>query len=174
MTRAKGQLTDRDIAAVMETTAVDDAQAAYRAVEALAQRIIGHILFTVNRHLAASGEVERLYSSNPAAYPVGGRKPKLGTRWGETVLDQGRVFIARNSEEVRDAFSDHALIASLGIGSIMNVPIRFGGKCLGAMNLCSEEGRYTDADIPAAKVIAALLTPVVMAGGMEGDQRWRS
>jgi GAF domain-containing protein len=168
MTRSKGRLTDQDIAAVMDITAVEEAQATYRAVDALARRVIGHTLFTVNRHLAASAEVERLYSSNPTAYPVGGRKHKRDTPWGRIVLDQGEVYIARNSEEVRDAFSDHALIASLGVSSIMNVPIRFGGETLGAMNLCGEEGQYAEADIPAAKVIAALLVPVVMAESMEG------
>ncbi len=39
------------------------------------------LTFTVMRHLAASNEVERIYSSNPAAYPVGGRKQKQGTSW---------------------------------------------------------------------------------------------
>jgi GAF domain-containing protein len=163
MTRSKGRLTDEDIAAVMEISAVEGAQAACRAVEALADRVVGHILFTVNRHLPTSGEVERLYSSNPAAYPVGGHKQKRDTPWGRRVLDQGGVFIARNSEEVRAAFSDHALIASLGVTAIMNVPIRFGGKSLGAMNLCGAEGQYAEADIPVAQVIAALLVPVVMA-----------
>jgi GAF domain-containing protein len=163
MTGSKVPLSEQDIAAVMEITAADGAPAAYRAVDALARRINGHVLFTVNRHLAASGEVERLYSSNPAAYPVGGRKQKRDTPWGRVVFDRGQVYIARNSEEVRAAFFDHALIASLGIDSIMNVPIRFGGESLGTMNLCGKAGQYTEADIPAAKVVAALLVPVVMA-----------
>lgn len=174
MTASKSRLTEQDIAAMMEIAAVEGPQATYRAVDGLAGRVIGHILFTVNRHLAASADVERLYSSNPAAYPVGGRKQKRDTPWGRIVLDQGQVYIARNRDEVREAFSDHALIASLGISSIMNVPIRFGGETLGAMNLCGEDGQYTEADIPAAKVIAALLVPVVMVEGMEGDQRWHS
>jgi GAF domain-containing protein len=171
MTRSKGRLTEQDIAAAMEVVAAEGAQAAYRAVEALADRVIGHLLFTVNRHLAATAEVERLYSSNPTAYPVGGCKQKRDTPWGRVVLDQGEVFIARNSEEVRAAFSDHALIASLGISSIMNVPIRFGGKSLGAMNLCGQEGQYEQGDIPAAKVIAGLLLPVLLADRSGRPQR---
>ena len=162
MARPKHPLTPEDIAAVMEVAAIEGAPAAYRAADALARRVIGHILFTVNRHLAASAEVERLYSSDPVAYPVGGRKQKRNTPWGRVVLDQGQVFIARNSEEVRAAFSDHALISSLGITSIMNVPIRFGGACLGAMNLCGEAGQYTEADIPTAKVVAGMLAPMLM------------
>jgi GAF domain-containing protein len=171
MTRSKGPLTDQDIAAAMEIVAADGAQAAYRAAEALAGRVIGHLLFTVNRHLAATAEVERLYSGNPTAYPVGGRKQKRDTPWGRVVLDQGEVFIARNSEEVRAAFSDHALIASLGISSIMNVPIRFGGKSLGAMNLCGEAGQYAESDIPAAKILAGLLVPVLLADQAGWPQR---
>jgi GAF domain-containing protein len=175
MTGSKGLLTDQDVAAVMEITAVNAAhEATYAAVEALAQRLIGHRLFTVLRHIGAAAEVERLYSSNPTAYPVGGRKQKRDTAWGRVVLDRGEVYIARNPDEVRAAFSDHALIASLGITSIMNVPIRFGGKSLGTMNLCGEAGQYTEADASVGKVIAALLVPVVMAENMEGQQQWRS
>jgi GAF domain-containing protein len=163
MKRSKDGLTEQDVVAVMEITAAEGAQATYRAVDALAGRTIGHLLFTVNRHLPELAEVERLYSSDPAAYPVGGRKQKGDTPWGRIVLDQGEVFIARDSEQVRAAFPDHELIASLGIAAIMNVPIRFGGKILGAMNLCGEAGRYAEADIPAAKLIAGLLVPAVMA-----------
>jgi GAF domain-containing protein len=163
MMEPKGRLSERDIAAVIEIAAREGASATYRAVEALARRTIGHILFTVNRHLPATAEVERLYSSDSAAYPVGGRKHKRDTPWGRVVLDQGEVFIARDGEQVRASFSDHELIASLGIAAIMNVPIRFGGQTLGAMNLCGEAGRYTEADIPAAKLIAGLLVAAVMA-----------
>jgi GAF domain-containing protein len=163
MMEPKGGPSERDIAAVIEIAAGEGANATYRAVDALARRTIGHILFTVNRHLPATAEVERLYSSDPAAYPVGGRKQKRDTPWGRIVLDQGEVFIAHDGEHVRAAFSDHELIASLGIAAIMNVPIRFCGQTLGAMNLCGEAGRYTEADIPAAKLIAGLLVPAVMA-----------
>ena len=57
----KVPLTDQDIAAVMETTAINTAyDATYGAVEALAQRVIGHKLFTVLAHIAATAQVERL------------------------------------------------------------------------------------------------------------------
>ena len=127
-----------------------------------AQKAIGHTLFTVMRLHRASGEVERLYSSRPDLYPVGGRKQKSGTRWGAAVLDRGEAFIANDREAVRDAFADHALIFSLGIGAIMNVPIRFRGVSLGTMNLSHEAGWFREADIGPGKAIAALLVPLLL------------
>jgi GAF domain-containing protein len=146
-----------DVASVMEVAASQpDAGSTLRAVEALARRVLGFRLFTVMRNIEPTAEVERLYSSDIAAYPVGGRKRKEGTRWGEQVLDRGEVFLARNRAELRDAFPDHELIFSLGISAILNVPIRHAGRCIGTMNLCG------DAEIAAAKVLAGLLVPVVL------------
>jgi GAF domain-containing protein len=164
MSLSKPSPTVADVADVMEATASqDDAGATFRAVEALARRTVGHKLFTVMRNIEASQEVERLHSSNPAAYPVGGRKQKEGTRWGGIVLDRGEVFLARNPDELRAAFPDHELIRSLGIGAILNVPIRLAGRCIGTMNLCGDAGQYGDADIAPGKVLAALLVPAVIS-----------
>jgi GAF domain-containing protein len=112
------------------------------------------------RHVTETAEVERIYSSNPRAYPVGGRKQKQGTPWGEQVLDRGEVFIARDRAELRAAFADHELIFSLGIGSIMNVPVMLHGRCRGIVNLSHDAGRYGEGDVAPARVLAGLLAPV--------------
>src|ERR1051325_7544906 len=144
----KHALTSDDIASAMETAASSgDADAAYRAVDEMAQRAIGQVLCTVMRYLPEAVEVERLYSSNPSKYPPGGRKPKQGTPWGDVVLDRGEVFIAADADGVRAAFSDHALLSQLGITAIMNVPIRFRGRVLGTMNLSHEAGHFTSSMI---------------------------
>jgi len=123
MRDAKRALNVSDLAALAERFAVEPQPALlYAAVDALVQQVIGHRLFTLMRVHEATDEVERIYSSNTAAYPVGGRKVKRGTPWSRAVVDRGEVFVARNPDEVRDAFADHALIEGLGIGSIMNVP----------------------------------------------------
>src|SRR6266568_4462272 len=96
-------LTLHNVAQLVELLASREPARAYRAIDELAQRVIGHKLFTVMRQIEASAEVERLYSSNVSDYPVGGRKPKQGTPWGEIVLERGEVFIARNADEVRGA-----------------------------------------------------------------------
>jgi GAF domain-containing protein len=158
-------LTMDEVAHAMQIAASSaDPQAAYAAVDGLAQRTIGHRLFTVMRYLPASVEVERLYSSNPTAYPPGGRKPKQGTPWGDAVLDRGEVFIAADAEAVRAAFSDHALLSRLGIGAIMNVPIRFRGRVLGTMNLSHQAGNFTSDMIEPGRILAALLVPLLLDG----------
>jgi len=163
MTRAA--LTIDDLTAAIDITAsAPELDATFRVVAALAQKAIGHHLFTIMRVHEELQEVERLYSSLPDAYPVSGRKPKQGTPWGEQVLDRGEIFIANTPAEVESAFSDHALIFSLGIGAIMNVPIRFRGRSLGTMNICHEAGWFADSDRTPGRLLAALLVPPLLTG----------
>ena len=59
---------------------------------------------------------------------------------------------ANTQEAIRAAFEDHATIASLGLGSALNIPVmrRAGpsdpGWCVGTMNLLHEAGWYTEQD----------------------------
>jgi GAF domain-containing protein len=162
---AREPLTVRDLARLAGIAAeAADRHALFAAAAALVERTIGHTLFTVTRVHEATHEVERLYSTNPEAYPVGGRKRKQDTPWSRVVLTEGRVFVARTPEEVRQAFADHALIESLGIGSIMNVPIAFAGRRLGVMNVSHAAHWFTPEDVEKGRVIAALLAPAFLAG----------
>lgn len=138
-------------------------RALYATVDALVQSVIGHRLFTILRVHEAGMEVERIYSSNTAAYPLGGRKQKQGTPWSKVVLDRGEVFVARTPDEVRNTFDDHALIFSLGVGSIMNVPIGYRGRRLGTMNISHEAGWFRDQDAVAGRLIASVLVPALSA-----------
>jgi len=149
-----------DLAALARRLATEREPAPlYAAIDALVQEVIGHKLFTLMRVHEAEAQVERIYSSNPAAYPVGGRKEKRGTPWSRIVLDRGEVFVARNPVEVRAAFADHELIASLGIGSIMNVPLAYRGRRLGTMNISHETDWFTDEDAATALIIAPFIVP---------------
>lgn len=157
-------LTLADLATLAEWLATEHEPASfYSAVDTLVQDVIGHRLFTLMRVHEATAEVERIYSSNTAAYPVGGRKQKRGTPWSAAVLDRGEVFVARTPDEVRDAFSDYALIASLGIGSIMNIPLAYRGRRLGTMNISHQAGWFTDRDAGVGRLIAPFLVPPLLA-----------
>jgi GAF domain-containing protein len=161
---ARRPLTLADLDALAERFAVEPQPALlYPAIDALVQQVIGHRLFTLMRVHEATDEVERIYSSNTTAYPVGGRKVKRGTPWSRAVLDRGEVFVARNADEVRDAFADHALIFSLGIGSIMNVPIAWAGQRLGTMNVSHEAGWFTTDDERTGRLIAPYLVPALLS-----------
>jgi hypothetical protein len=131
------------------------------AVETLTAAVIGHRLFTVMRHDAARGEVERLHSSDPSAYPVGGRKAKKDTPWSDHVLRDMQVFRANTPDGIRAAFDDHATIASLGLGSVLNIPLVHAGRCLGTMNLLHQPGWYTEQDEVMGLLLGAFLLPVL-------------
>src|SRR5262249_20834785 len=134
----------------------------FGAVEALSAATIGHRLFTIMRFDAARAEVERVHTSLASAYPVGGRKQKPESAWSNRLLRDRKVFLAAGPDDIRAAFDDHATILGLGLGSILNVPVVFDGRCIGTMNLCHRAGWYTADDEQAGRLLAAFLVPALL------------
>jgi hypothetical protein len=157
-------ITTDDLAHIMALTARAQPAEAYAAIDALAARLFDHRLFTVTRSILETQEVERVYSSNPAAYPVGGRKQKQNTPWGEHVLDRGQILICHGAADIERVFADHALILSLGITGMINVPVLFAGRSVATMNMSHAEDRFGEVDYPAMAILAGLLLPLVLAG----------
>lgn len=129
----------------------------------VARGLIGHQLFTVMAFDADAMEVERCFTSNPEAYPAGGRKQKRDTAWGRHVLNDGKYFIGYNADDIRTNFDDHEIIKGLGLGSVLNIPIRCLGKTVGTMNMLDETGFYSEADVATASIIASCLVGVLVA-----------
>ena len=121
--------------------------------------VIGHRLFTVLRFHSDSRESERCYTNQPAAYPVGGRKPFTESAWSRQVFGERRPYIGRSAEDIRAVFFDHALIASLGCDSVLNLPVVHGGRVLGTLNLLHEADWYGEEDIASGLLFAALAVP---------------
>ena len=135
----------------------------YPALQDAMGEMLGHRLFTLMAIDWARGEAARIYTSHPAEYPVGGRKP-LGnmTDWGRVVLQNRQPWIARTAEDIRWAFFDHALIAQLGCESCLNVPVidtgvASGPRVIGTMNLLDAANRYDEGGAIRAAPFAALL-----------------
>ena len=129
--------------------------AIFQVMEALTAEVIGHRLFTIMRFDPKHDEVERVYTSMPAVYPIGGRKAKKDTAWSDHVLRDRKVFRATAADRSRAAFDDHATIISLGLGAVLNIPVvrnpmmhhrPDGGWCVGTINLLHEAGWYTERD----------------------------
>ena len=95
MPATKRELTMADVAEVIAlTTERPDARDAYRAIERIAAETVGWRLFTILRYVEAAEAVERLYSSDEKAYPVGGRKPLDKITASHGAMDKGEVFLA--------------------------------------------------------------------------------
>lgn len=134
-------------------------QPLYRAIDAALGQIVGHTLFTM-MVLARDGvKVRRVYSSRPDVYPVGGFKTHRQTPWGRQVLGEGRPYIGRNADDIRWGFADAELIFSLGCESIVNIPVKWDGRVLGALNLLERAGFYDESHIKRIRPFAALLVP---------------
>ena len=151
-----------DLHALVQVSRSSDADSIFRAVEVLSAEVIGHTLFTIMRFDAAASEVERVYSSNEAVYPVGGRKRKKDTAWAQHVLGDMQVFRASERGAIREAFDDYETIFGLGIGSMLNIPIAFAGRCLGTMNLSNVEGWFSAADERTGLLLGAFVTPALL------------
>ncbi|HET7342467.1 MAG TPA: GAF domain-containing protein [Methylomirabilota bacterium] len=138
-------------------------QALFGALDAALGAVLGHRLFTVLRHHAATGESERVYTTHPREYPVGGRKALNPTPWTDRVLRGQQPYVGRTPADIRAVFFDHELIASLGCGSVLNVPVVWDGRTLGTLNLLHEEGWYDAGDTGPGLLFAALAIPGLLA-----------
>jgi GAF domain-containing protein len=135
----------------------------FRAIEDVAARRVGAGLVTMMRHDAVASTVERLYSSNPQAYPVGGKKTKRDTAWGRKVLTEHRVLVSAGDEGLRESFDDHATIIGLGLHSCVNVPLVSEGKCIGTMNISRAQAEWIDDEIALVRALGlAALAGVLM------------
>ena len=134
-------------------------QALFGALEAALGAVLGHRLFTLMRYHARTGESERIYTSHPREYPVGGKKALNPTAWTEQVLRRQQPYLGRTPADVQAVFFDHTLIASLGCGSVLNLPVVWDGRVLGTINLLHEANWYDETDAPVGLLFAALAIP---------------
>jgi hypothetical protein len=127
-----------------------------------AQQRFGWTLFTAMRYLPESDEVERVHTSDAAAYPLGGRKRKRDTEWSRKVLVHGEPNFAADADALRAAFDDAEKILALGIGTLINVPVRDAadGRVIGTLNFGREPGGYTAGHVAPALALAALAAPL--------------
>lgn len=128
----------------------------FERIAALARSSFGYGLFTAMRYRSAAGTVERVYTTDAAAYPIGGRKLKRDTAWSRQVLGAGEPYFANDEPGIRAAFDDADKILALGLGSVINVPVRNDGRIIGTLNFLREAGGYSLADVPKALALAPL------------------
>ncbi len=127
--------------------------AAFSALCALAQSLVGARLFTVTMLDRKARVARRLFSNLPEAYAVSGAKPLIEDDWTRHVIDAGKIFVGNDLAALARVFSDHELIASLGCQSAINVPVIVAGEVLGTINCLDVEGHYTPARIAAAEAL---------------------
>ncbi|WP_205709624.1 hypothetical protein [Kineococcus siccus] len=126
-------------------------------VEAAARAGLGVRLFTVLAWDDERAGLQRIHTSHPVEYPVGGEKfmPR-DAPWPQQVLVQRRAYLGRTPAEVAAVFADWPTIEALGCGATLNVPVVADGRTLGSLNLLDVEGHYDEASVPGALRLADL------------------
>jgi len=81
----------------------------------------------------------------------------------QRVIGAGNPYIGRSRRDIEENFFDHALIVSLGCESILNMPVRWGGRTMGTLNLCHRAGFYGEHHLPRMHLIAQLALPALLA-----------
>ena len=137
-----------------DAVAVESWTSLFPALEDFSQAKIGHILFSCSVFQKGSGTnwvAARVYSNDEENYPTSGLKEIWPTRWTELVIAERETFVANSVAEFADVLADHAKIESMGLGSVVNLPIVFCGEFVGTVNLLHKPGYYTksrEAKIP--------------------------
>jgi hypothetical protein len=129
----------------------------YAALDRATKEVAGHQLFTLL--YVYGNDVVRAYSNRPAEYPVSGRKPMGNTPWGDHVIGGGKPYLGRGADAIRWAFFDHTLIESMGLRSVINIPVIYDGLCIGTMNLLDAEHHYEERHVEALIPYGQLLIP---------------
>lgn len=130
---------------------------------------LGEGMLTVNLDVTTPQDppgqirLQRIWSSRPDAYPVGGGKTKTLTPWSRQLLLQGEVFVGEGDAALAGVFDDHARIASLGLHAVVNVPLLRDGRCAATFNVLGTRSRWQAGEIAAIELLALLAAPQVLA-----------
>ncbi|HTV70428.1 MAG TPA: GAF domain-containing protein [Rhizobiaceae bacterium] len=148
-------MQDKDVAKALETFDTQlglakTADAVWNALHVLTDAVVGTKLFSVMMIDWPNERSGRVYTSHPAEYPVSGTKPINRTHWFDTIHAERKPFVANTIKDIAEVFPDHELIWSLGLGSVINLPIVLGDELAGTLNLLHEEHFYTPERVNAA------------------------
>jgi hypothetical protein len=152
-------VTDNEQALRAFTAAISEARAAdaaWQALQELTQTTIGSRLFTVMTVDMDAGLARRAYSSHLKEYAVSGTKPIHRDSWFDIVHGEKRSFIANTIEDIAKVFPDYELIASLGCGSVMNLPVVLSGELVATVNMLDAPHHFTPERVAMAEAILAL------------------
>ena len=169
----------------------DNLDAAMRIVEGVRHSLLGAGLLTVNldvsRPVALVGmnvgtgsaaganadsdahadtadtiTLERIWSSNPVAYPLAGRKRKTLTPWTQQLMRSAEVFVGEGVQALAHVFDDHSVITGLGMQAVVNVPLLDdAGCCFATFNALGPRPSWLPQEVLALRLLATLATPAV-------------
>lgn len=130
---------------------------------------VGRGILSVNVNVDAperrDGEVllQRIWSSDPLSYPVGGRKHKRMTPWTRTLIVDHKVYRTEGEAAMAETFDDHILMASLDLHAAVNIPILDSDRlCVAIFNFMGAETAWNAQQLSALRLLATLARPWIL------------
>jgi len=148
-----------------------DLDAAMQVIERVRQELLGDGLLTVNQvewpeagAQADTIDLQRIWSSRPAEYPVAGRKRKTLTPWTRQLLLGSEIFIGEGPAALAQVFDDNGLILSMGLQSVMNVPlVGADGRCFATFNVLGTRDCWSAQEKLRIEMLAGFARSFVVA-----------
>lgn len=136
----------------------------FRAVDGALQRMLGHRLLTILVYDDTRTRATRIYSSDAATYAEGAIDPVVSPVWADRVLRLGLPFVAYREDELASVFAHHERLALLGLGSVVNMPLRWQGRVLGTLNMLDAPERYAQIEVDVVRILAHMAVPALFVG----------
>ncbi|WP_233238574.1 GAF domain-containing protein [Bordetella sp. LUAb4] len=143
----------------------------WQASDVALQALYGHRLYTILAFDTKARLLQRLYSSRPDINPVGGIKRVTQSPWVDRVLLAGTGYVGSSPADLAAVFSDHALLTSHGLGSVLNISVLNRGTVVGSLNLLDHAANYDGVDLAPATIVAQLLAAALSetAATLDGE-----
>lgn len=148
----------------------------------------GYSLFTILTYSPTLDKVVRIHSTRPDLHPLGARNSSQGSNsgglnrpgpppqreaWIQHVVVAGEIWRGSTKDHLKAVFEDWELLWSVGLGSVLNIPVRVGGKTIGSLNVLGQEHAYDGADLSVGILVAqmvALSVDKVREGHVSGSE----
>jgi hypothetical protein len=140
---------------------VDQPRSGFRTLARIFADYPGYLLFSVSS-LENKTWLRRIFSTDPDRHPVNATKDMEGTRYCSTVVAGRSHLLCRSDDDLRASFQDHAAIIASGVGSSVNLCLRFDGRVVGSANFLGVPAAYGPATVDDLAVFAFPLALLVV------------
>lgn len=138
----------------------DGVDTALRHIDTLRRVVAGRGVFSIQQNVTTARHpknevwLQRFYSSEVRAWPVKGSKRKPLNHWAEMLFVRGQIFVGEGPRTLERWFDDHVQMQSIGLKSVINVPLMQGPLCYATFNVFGTCDGWQPHQVEAVRLLA--------------------
>ncbi|MCP4316557.1 MAG: GAF domain-containing protein [Hyphomicrobiales bacterium] len=152
---------------ILHHVAAGDSDALFRLAARRIKERIGYQLFTILAPDRSGTNLQRIYTTDMAGYPLGPADQIRKSPWFQQLFENKQPIIAANGEEIAAWLPDFDGFVGTDLGSLVNYPVVVSDETLGVINLMDspesygiETGRVLEQEVMLIAIaIATMLGP---------------